>query len=334
MKQIALLVILILISSVLVYLGLDSLELFPVKASAQAETIDWLFNIELIAISFLFSLIVVPLVYSLVVYRRKPGEEGEGEDIEGNTTIEIIWTVIPLLIVLGLAYLGAWSLGDALKVDPEARIIEVKAFQWGWTFFYPESGVTSTELYLPIDKQTLLEMESRDVIHSFWVPEFRIKQDIVPGQVTEYRITPIELGDYSLRCAELCGTSHSYMNAPVKVVTQIEFDTWIEEQIALIPDDVGPNAARGEILATNNGCFSCHSIDGSILVGPSWKGVYGSEVELADGTTVLADEAFIQESILEPNAKIVAGFQSGGMPQYTFTAEQIADLIEYIKTLE
>ena len=249
MRQIAILVFLILVSSVLVYFGLDSLNLFPVRASAEAETIDWLFNVEIIAISFLFSLIVVPLIYSLVVFRRKPGETGEGEHIEGSTKIEIIWTVIPLIMVLGLAYLGAWSLGDALRVDPEAMVVEVSAFQWGWNFYYPEYEITTTELYLPINEQTLLEMESRDVIHSFWVPEFRLKQDIVPGQVTEYRITPIELGDYTLRCAELCGTSHSYMNTPVKVVTDSDFDVWIEEQIALIPDDVGPNAGRGEIRA-------------------------------------------------------------------------------------
>jgi cytochrome c oxidase subunit 2 len=324
MRQIAILVILILISSVLVYYGLDSLNLLPLKASAQAETIDWLFNVELIAIAFLFSLIVVPLIYSLVVFRRKPGEEGEGEHIEGSTKIEILWTVIPLIIVLGLAYMGAWSLGDALRVDPEAYVIEVTAFQWGWKFYYPEFGLTTSELYLPLDKQTVLEMESRDVIHSFWVPEFRLKQDIVPGQVTEYRITPIELGNYTVRCAELCGTSHSYMNAPVIVVTENEFNTWVEEQIALIPDDPGPNADRGEIVASQNGCFACHSVDGSLIVGPTWRGLYGS----------VADDGFITESIVDPNAKIVAGYPTNAMPLYTFSENELADLIEFIKTLE
>jgi cytochrome c oxidase subunit 2 len=333
MKQIVVLVALILLVTVGVYFGLDSLELLPKMASQQAETIDWLFNLEVILIAFLFSLIVVPLVYSLIVFRRRKGEEGEGEHMEGNTRLEIIWTVIPLILVIVLAYIGAWSLGEAVRIDPQAMTVEVTAFQWGWKFYYPDYGITTTELYLPIDKQVVLEMESRDVIHSFWVPEFRLKQDIVPGQVTEYRVTPVELGDYTVRCAELCGTSHSYMNAPVVVVTEEGFITWTEEQIALIPDDPGPNADRGEIVANQNGCFACHSVDGSVIVGPTWLGLYGSEVDLTDGTTVTADDAFIAESILEPNAKIVQGYPSNAMPQYTLTAEEIADIIEFIKSI-
>ena len=325
--------ILVLVMSVLVYLGLDAIGILPESASAQAETIDWLFNLELIAIAFLFSLIVVPMIYSLIVFRRRKGEEGEGEHMEGNPKLEIAWTVIPLLMVVVLAYIGAWSLGDALAVDPDAMTVEVTAFQWNWKFYYPEYGITTTELYLPLDKQVLLEMESQDVIHSFWVPEFRLKQDIVPGQTTELRITPNELGDYVVRCAELCGTSHSYMNAPVVVVEQSDFDTWVDEQIALIPDDPGPNADRGELIAGQNGCQACHSIDGSSLVGPTWQNLYGAEVELDDGTVVIADDAFISESILEPNAKIVSGYPANAMPQYTLSEAEIADIIEFIKSI-
>lgn len=334
MKQIMLLIFLVLIVSVLVYIGLDALELLPLKASAQAETIDWLFNLELGAISFLFALIVVPLVYSLVVYRRRAGDEGEGEHMEGSMKLEIIWTVIPLLMVIALAYIGAWSLGDALAVNPEAKVVEVTAFQWGWKFYYPEHKITTNELYLPLNEQTLFKMKSQDVIHSFWVPEFRVKQDIVPGQVTELRITPTELGNYTLRCAELCGTSHSYMNAPVVVVSDTEFQVWVDEQIALIPDDPGPNAERGEIIVNQNGCFACHSVDGSILVGPSWLGLYGSEEQLSDGSVVTVDDEYISESILEPNAKIVQGFPENSMPQYTLSPEEIADIIEFMKTLQ
>lgn len=325
--------VLVLILSVLVFFGLDAIGILPASASAQAETIDWLFNLELIAISFLFSLIVVPLFYSLVVWRRRKGDEGEGEHIEGNTRLEIAWTIIPLIIVLALAYLGAWSLGDALAVDPEAMEVEVTAFQWNWKFYYPDYGITTNELYLPVDKQVKLEMESQDVIHSFWVPEFRLKQDIVPGQVTELRVTPNELGDYVLRCAELCGTSHAYMNRPVVVVSEQEFSAWVDEQIALIPDDPGPNADRGEIIANQNGCFACHSVDGSNLVGPTWLNLYGSEVELDDGSVVIADDEFIIESILEPNAKIVAGYPANAMPQYSLSEAELADIIEFIKSI-
>lgn len=333
MKQIIILVTLILVVTIGVYFGLNSLGLLPEMASLQAETIDWLFDLEVMLISFIFSLIVVPLAYSLIVFRRKPGEEGEGEHMEGNTRLEIIWTAIPLILVIVLAYIGAWSLGEAVRVNPEAMKVEVTAFQWGWKFYYPDYGITTTELYLPVDKQVVLEMESRDVIHSFWVPEFRLKQDIVPGQVTEYRVTPIELGDYTVRCAELCGTSHSYMNAPVVVVSDTGFINWVNDQIAMIPDDPGPNAERGEIIANQNGCFACHSIDGSIIVGPTWQGLFGAEVPLADGSVVEANEEFISESILEPNAKIVEGYPPNAMPQYTLTVEEIADIIEFIKSI-
>lgn len=334
MRRIIIVAVLVLITTVLVYFGLDALQLMPLEASAQAETIDWLFNLEIITISFLFSLIIVPLIYSLVAFRRKPGEEGEGEHMEGNTRLEITWTVIPLLIVLGFAYLGAWSLGDALRVDPQAMKVEVTAFQWGWKFTYPDFGISSTELYLPVDQQVHLEMKSQDVIHSFWVPEFRLKQDIVPGQTTDLRITPSVIGDFVVRCAELCGTSHAYMIAPVVVVAESDFHTWIDEQIAMIPDDPGPNAERGELIVSQNGCFACHSVDGSTIVGPTWLGLYGSAVDLADGTTVNADDAFIQESILEPNAKIVSGFPANSMPQYSLSEEEIADIIEFIKSLQ
>jgi cytochrome c oxidase subunit 2 len=253
--------------------------------------------------------------------------------MEGNTKLEILWTAIPLIMVIALAYVGAWSLGEAVRVDPQSMTIEVTAFQWGWKFYYPQFGITTTELYLPIDEQVLLKMESQDVIHSFWVPEFRLKQDIVPGQVTEYRVTPIELGSYTLRCAELCGTSHSYMNAPVVVVSDEGFGNWVDEQIALIPDDPGPNADRGEIISNQNGCFACHSLDGSIIVGPTWFNLYGSDVELDDGSIVVADDNFIAESILEPNAKIVNGYPANAMPQYTLSEAEIADIIEFIKTL-
>ena len=334
MRQILFLAILVLATTVLVYFGLDALQLLPIEASSQAATIDWLFNLEIIAISFLFSLIVVPLVYSLIKFRRKPGEEGEGEHIVGNTRLEITWTLIPLLMVLGLAYIGAWSLGDALRVDPQAMKVQVTAFQWGWKFTYPDYGISTTELYLPVDKQVHLEMKSQDVIHSFWVPEFRLKQDIVPGQTTDYRITPSEIGEYKVRCAELCGTSHAYMIAPVVVVSDNDFTSWVDEQISLIPNEPGPNAERGELIVNQNGCFACHSIDGSIIVGPSWAGLFGSDVELSDGSVVVADEAFIQESILDPNAKIVAGFPANAMPQYSLSEDEVADIIEFIKTLQ
>lgn len=336
LKHFIIVAMLIIVSSALVYAALSAVDLLPIAAAVQAGPIDELFRLEMIAISFLFSLIVVPLGYSLVVFRQKKGEIEDGQHFEGNTRLEIFWTVIPLIMVLGLAYLGAENLAAVTRVDPSAMEAKVTGFQWAWRFDYPESGVTSNELHLVVDRQVVLRMSSPDVVHSFWVPEFRIKQDLVPGFETEYRVTPSELGEYMVRCAELCGTSHTYMESPVIVQTQDEFDSWIAAQVAAntAAEASGvPDASRGQKIYETSGCKACHSIDGSPLVGPTWKGLWGDAVELEDGTTLEGDEAYIVESIREPNAKIVKGF-APGMPQFNLSDKQIADLIEFIKTLK
>nr|BAL54384.1 cytochrome c oxidase subunit II [uncultured Chloroflexota bacterium] len=327
--------VLVALVSVLTFLGLQSVGLMPKQASLQSGVVDWMFTLEFAAISFLFALVVVPLFYSLVVFRRKPGETGEGEHIEGNTRLEITWTVIPLFVVLVFAYLGADTLGQTRRLDPNALVVNVTAFQWAWRFEYPDYGIKSNQLYLPVNRQVVLKMQSPDVIHSFWVPEFRIKQDVVPGRVTEYRITPSEIGQYKVQCAELCGASHAYMVAPVIVVSQGEFDQWVQQTAAAQATAAGPDATRGQKLYNELGCKACHSVDGSPGVGPTWKGLWGGTVQLADGSTLIADEAYIIESIRQPNAKIVAGFQQGAMPAFAALSDaEIADIIEFIKTLK
>lgn len=328
--------ILVIVMTVLTYFGLDAAglakQMHPVAASAQSASIDQLWHWEVMMIAFLFSLIVVPMLYSIFVFRQKKGEWKDGEHFEGNTTLEITWTVVPLIIVVIFAYLGAYSLGEVRRVDPNALVINVKAQQFSWTFEYPEYGFVSADLHLPVDRQVVLKMESADVIHSFWVPEFRVKQDVVPGRVTEYRITPTLEGSYKVRCAELCGTSHAYMENAVIVDSQAEYDAWIAGQVKLAEESKTPEG-QGKILATRNGCIGCHSADGSPLTGPTWFNLYGSEVKLTDGSTVTADDAFIVESILEPTVKIVDGF-APVMPPYALTDQEIANLIAYIKTLK
>ncbi len=336
MRRFVFVAALVLVSTVLVYAGLNAIGLMPVEASAQSISIDHLFNLEVIAISFLFSLIVIPLAYSLIAFRRRPGETGDGAHFEGNTRLEIFWTVIPLITVLAFAYMGAQSLGEIRRVDPQAMQISVTGIQWAWSFNYPDYGIQSNELYLPVNRQVLLNMTSQDVIHSFWVPEFRVKQDLVPGRTTEYRITPTLIGDYKVRCAELCGTSHAYMLAPIHVVSETDFQAWVQkEQAAVAAAATGaPDPARGQQLYESVGCKACHSLDGSTGVGPSWKGLFGSEVALNDGTKVTADEAYIVELIKDPGAKIVNGFQAGAMPQFNLTDAQINDIVAFIKTVK
>lgn len=337
MRHFVIVGVLVIAMAILTYIGLDAAGLMPIQASAQAVVIDWLWNLELMTISFLFALIMVPLFYSLIVFRRKKGETGDGEHIEGNTTLEITWTVIPLIVVVVFAYLGAYNLGETRRVNPQAMEINVTAQQFAFTFEYPDYGIISKELYLPVNKQVVLKMTSRDVLHSFWVPEFRIKQDIVPGRVTEYRITPTLLtGEepFKVRCSELCGASHAYMLSDVRVVTQTDFDAWVadreEEALAAANTPEG----RGEKLVIQNGCLGCHSIDGSPGTGPTWLGLYERQEEMADGSVITANDDYIKESILNPQAKIVAGFEGVLMPAYEFTDEQIADIIAYMKTLK
>lgn len=331
--------ILVVVVAILTYLGLNSLGLMPVEASAQSIGIDWLFDLEIKMIAFFFALIMVPLGYSLVVFRRKDGDDTDAEHIEGNTGLEITWTAIPLVIVIALGIIGADNLRQVRVVDPQAIEVKVVAFQWGWRFEYPQ-GFTSNKLYLPIDQQVVLKMQSQDVLHSFWVPEFRVKQDIVPGRVEEYRITPNRLGEYKVRCAEICGASHSYMESPVIVVSQTDYDQWVSQQAEAAKAESlasagKPDATRGEKLYQESGCKACHSLDGSKGVGPTWKGLYESQVKLADGSSVAADEAYLTESIKQPAAKTVEGYPANAMPNFGYLNDaQVADLVAFIETLK
>jgi len=333
MKHFIVVAVLVIASTFLVHTGLTSVGLLPVQASAQAVAVDELLGIHVWLISFLFSLIVVTLFYSLIVFRRRKGETGDGAHFTGNTALELTWTAIPLVAVLYLAFIGAQSLAVTRRVDRSALQVKVLAGQWFWQYQYPEFGITSTDLYLPLDRQVALRMTSNDVIHSFWVPEFRLKQDLVPGQTTELRITPTMTGTFQVRCAELCGTRHAYMEGAVYVVTQDDFAAWIETQQANVVVDP---VARGEQLSQQFGCANCHSVDGSKKIGPTWAGLYESEVPLADGTTAVADEAYLAQSIVNPNVQIVAGYPANVMPSFAQTLDQtqVESIVAYIKSLK
>jgi cytochrome c oxidase subunit 2 len=334
MRHFVIVGLLIVLLTPIMYLGLTAANLMPVEASAQSIPVDWMWNMDVAVIAFLFALIMVPLVYSVLVFRRKKGDTTDAEHIVGNDKLEVTWTVLPLVIVTVFAYLGAYTLGETRIPDPNALEIGVTAHQWDWSFDYPQ-GFTTNELHLPINRQVVLKMQSLDVIHSFWVPEFRIKQDVVPGRITDYRITPILLGQYTVRCAELCGASHSYMERPVIVTSEADYEAWVQQQAtaaAALLAQGGP--AAGRALVAQNGCGGCHSLDGSKLTGPTWRGLFGSQVQLADGTTVAADEAYLTESIANPNAKIVRGFPSGIMPKFTLSDPQVKAIVSYIETLK
>src|SRR3989304_3842212 len=293
--------VLVVISTILLGLFLTNAPLLPVQASTQAQTIDSLFHIHWWLIAFFVSLIVVLILYSLVVFRRRKGGRGDGVYMEGNQRLEMIWTIIPIGIVLWLAVIGSGSLSEVERRDPLAITVDVFAAQWSWRFQYQvetsDGGfapVVANKLVLPIDQQVVLRLHSEDVIHSFFVPEFRVKQDVLPGGeefVRELRGTPNLEGTYKVRCAEIGGQGHYSMQAEVQVVPGSEFDAWLVEQAAGCTLE---DAQCGQRWAETYGCVACHSLNGDEGVGPTWLGLFGHEVPLTDGGPVIADEAYLQ----------------------------------------
>jgi len=340
--------VLIVVVSIGLYFVLDAIYQLPIAASAEAGPIDVLFDAHFIMIAFLFSLIMVFMIYSAIAFRRKEGDDSDGEHFHGNTALEIGWTIIPLIIVIGFGVWGAVVLGDITEVQANEMVVNVTGRQWSWVFSYPdyeEVGQTP-ELVLPVNQTIRLRMNSTDVLHSFWVPEFRVKQDLVPGMETTLRITPTEIDEYKVRCAEICGFDHARMLATVRVVSQAEFDEWVSS-VAGSLSQLSPEE-RGGKWAVDYGCIACHSNDGSGGAGPTWAGLFGREELLDDGTTVTVDEAYLRESILNPGAQIVSGFGNAMPPTFEeqfMTAENdiaanegvevniVDDLIAYIMTL-
>jgi cytochrome c oxidase subunit 2 len=336
MKHFAIVSVLILVMTAVVYFLLANTGILPIAASLQAQTVDRMFHLEFFFMAFFFSVITVIMGYSIIVFRNRKGKEEDGAFIKSNSRLEVFWTVIPLMIVLGLSYLGSFALADTRRPDPQAMIVKVTAGQWFWTYDYPDLGIQSNKLYLPVNKQVLFKMTSKDVIHSFWVPEWRIKQALLPGDnlVKELRMTPDKIGQFTVMCAEMCGGSHAYMTSQVFVVNQADFDRWATEQGKAANADP---VTLGQQTATTNGCIGCHSVDGKQGVGPTWKGLYGEDAKLQDGTVVKVDDAYLKTAILEPNAQIAAGFPPNLMPstyQSSLSDKQVEAIIAYIKSLK
>lgn len=325
----------------------------PAAASAEATPIDNLFNGHYWMIAFLFALIMVLMLYSIFVFRREDDDETDGPHVHGNTKLEIGWTIVPLFAVIGFGFWGAVALNEITSPKEGEMTVNVVGKQWIWNFSYPEQeNIGSGELVLPVNRTAVLKMNAEDVIHSFWVPEFRVKQDLVPGRETTLRITPTEVGSYKLRCAEICGLNHTQMEADVRVVSTEEFQAWVDDKLDapafadMTPEERGAYWASAEGF----GCVACHSLDGNPGVGPTWQGLYGRLEQMTDGTSITVDDAYLVNSIHDPNSQIVAGFNPNIMPQnYTdqfATREQeveaaeaidldiTADIIAFIKTLQ
>jgi cytochrome c oxidase subunit 2 len=267
----------------------------------------------------------------VIHFNRKKGKEAR--QFTGSMKLEILWTVVPLVLVMLMFWVGWKAFAPMRKVPADAMVIKAIGRMWEWEFIYGDS-LKSKELVLPINKPVKLELISEDVNHSLFIPAFRVKEDVVPGYDNYLWFTPNYIGDYEILCTEYCGLLHSAMTSKTRIVEQEEFDRWYEEltAAAFIPEPEGLKLLR------NTGCLACHSLDASKLVGPSFAGLYGSQRTVISGnteTTVTADDAYITSSIYNPNDVIVAGYGKNLMQSYSelLSEADIAVITGYLKTL-
>ncbi|PKO95590.1 MAG: cytochrome c oxidase subunit II [Bacteroidetes bacterium HGW-Bacteroidetes-9] len=274
------------------------------------------------------------------MYRYNQKRNPVATQMHGSNTLEIVWTVIPTILVLIMFFYG-WAGYSPMKNAPaDAMKIKATARMWSWMFEY-ENGIKTDTLYVPIDKPVSLDLISLDVIHSFYIPAFRVKEDIVPGRGNKIWFIAQKEGSFELFCTEYCGLSHSYMFTDLKAMPQKDFDAWYAKMADTTQKagEVANPAAEGRRLVELNGCIACHSADGTKIVGPSFKGVYGHSVVVeTDGKEreIIADDEYIKRSIYEPNADVVKGFVKGQMISYKnqLKDEEVAKIIEYLKTLQ
>jgi cytochrome c oxidase subunit 2 len=313
--------------------GLGGGILMPVAGNEHAHEVDGVFTFINTVCIFFFILIIALSTYFVIKYRQTdPGQKPE-KSPSHNTTIEIVWTVIPIVIVVIMFVYGFTNFMNAVVPPENSYQIKVTGRKWSWTFEYP-NGYIDPNLHVPAGEDIKLLITSEDVVHSVYIPAFRIKRDAIPGRYTVLTFNAADAhheGEgYHLFCAEYCGTDHSAMRAQVYIQEREEFDAWLLEASDYV-NNLGPLLA-GEKLYLERGCKSCHSLDGKAGTGPSLMDLYGNPHPLADGSEVVPDENFIRESLLFPKAKIYAGYQPV-MPTFkgSLSDPEIDALITYIK---
>lgn len=293
----------------------------------MAPRVDALFFFLVGVSAFFVALIFVMIVFYAIKYRRRT-ENDRPQPIEGNVWLEVFWSVIPLGLTMVMFAWGVIIFFDISNPPNNALEISVVGRQWMWKAQHPEGQSEINELHVPLGQPVKLTMTSEDVIHDFFLPAFRVKQDVLPGRYTTLWFQATRAGEYPLYCAEYCGTQHSGMIGRIVVLEPTEFQNWLSGGATGMS-----MAALGESLFERFGCQTCHRAGGTIQ-GPSLAGVFGRTVKLEDGTTVTIDEDYIRESIVDPRAKIAAGYQPI-MPTFKglISEEGILQLIAYIKSL-
>lgn len=300
----------------------------PEQASTVASDIDALFYFVYWASVILLLGIVLTVIYFVFKYRRRSADD-RPQTVTENKWVEISWIVLPAILVLIIFNWGFQGFIRLTVAPPDAYQVHVTARMWLWDFEYPNGARSTGELHVPVNQPVRLQMSSEDVIHSFFVPSFRVKQDVLPNRYSSVWFEATKPGEYQAFCTEYCGTQHSTMLAKVIVHEEEDFNEWLESASGL--DDL-PLAELGEILFDQQACFACHTTDGTSSIGPTLQGLYGTTVDFTDGTSTVVDENYLRESILDPGARIVDGYQNLMPPSYGGLSErEINGLIEFIR---
>jgi cytochrome c oxidase subunit 2 len=302
-------------------------RLFPERASTSAAGVDGLYLYLVLVSAVLSALIFILVITFAVKYRRRPGRE-RATAVRPRASLEIAWMIVPLGLCLVMFFWGAKLYVRLYEPPPDAMDIYVVARQWMWKLQHPEGAPEINELHVPVRRPVRLVMTSQDVIHSFYVPAFRIKQDVLPNRYTSLWFQATQTGQFDLFCAEYCGTKHSGMTGRIIVMDEGDYERWMSSVTS-----PGGLAAAGLQLFQGLGCSGCHT-GGPDARAPRLEGLFGTDVRLEGGGTIVADESYLRESILDPRAKIVSGFQPI-MPVFRgqVSEEDVLRLIIYLKSL-
>lgn len=319
------------------------IDWFPTDAAKQGTPIDTLYDVLMIVSIPIFVLVTTVILYCVWAFRMRPGQENEdGPPIHGHTRLEVFWTAIPAILLVSLCSYAYAVLNDIETKYDDELVVKVQAIQFAWSFSYPQGDgrpVVSNQLYLPKDRPVRFDIESRDVLHDFWVPAFRVKIDAVPGITTRLRVTPTKLGRYPVVCAELCGLGHSVMRSTAVVVTPAAFDRWLADRRAPAQAAGGGGEERDlseeqlvalgrEAFVGDGSCGACHT-----LADAGTTGETGPDLDRAlQGES----EDAIRTGIVDPDAEIAPGFSAGIMPpnfEETLSAQQLDGLVAYLATV-
>jgi cytochrome c oxidase subunit II len=300
----------------------------PDQGTEQAAHFDFVFWFVTAICITIFSLVASVTVYAVLKFRAKPDDDSDGPPIHGHTGLEIAWTAVPFALVTAIAIVSTVALARSERLPADHMTVEVLAQQFAWRFTYPDQeNLSSATLRLPVGVPVELKMTSRDVIHSFFVPEFRVKRDVLPGEETRIVFTPSKIGEYSLACYELCGIGHALMRTPVVVLRRGAFDAWVKRQQGALE---GPSGEAGKAVFEEQGCGACHALadaGATANIGPSLDKL-SDEADKAGRPL----EEFVRESIVNPDAYVEPGFAAGVMPK-TFAdlpKQQLDALVDYL----